>query len=145
MNDWTTNWKQFGEEVQSSLSEGESINSIAIEIGAQRVKWIGLLSEKDLDPNAPMIVIEMEPYSLKLQDGKHALLPNLVIPLQDDAVSEWVDVPIGAQVVFTATFAESQSFLPPIRLTILNSGRAIVSLRLIDGHYVSNLEVPENT
>ena len=139
MDTWTTDWKLFGDMVQQHLVKGCSLESIAFEVAARRIRWNGVLSKKDLDPNAPMIVLEMEPYPLELMDGKKTLLPNLVIPLRENAVNDWSNVAIGSRVTCSAVFVDKQYFIPPFKLTRLSSGRVIVSLCLVEGTLVTNV------
>lgn len=139
MDTWTSDWKLFGDMVQQHLAKSCSPESIAFEVAARQIRWNGILSKKDLDPNAPMIVLEMEPYSLELMNGENTLLPNLVIPLREDAINDWSNVAVGGRVTFSAVFVDKQYFIPPFELTRLSGGRTIVSLCLVEGTLVTHV------
>lgn len=138
MADWTIDWNLFGDWIQLRLAEGSLPESLAMELGGKKVIWNGVLLEKDLAANAPMIVLEMPQYSLRLDDGRCALLPNLVVPLREDRRDEWANVSIGRHVTFSAVFHANHHFLSPIQMTTLRSGRVTISLRLADGTFVSH-------
>ena len=135
---WQNNWMMFGEELQRHIAHGNSHDLISRELAGKQVLWHGVLIKKDLDPNAPMVVFEMEPYYLNFGGEKQASLPNLVIPLYDGAIREWVNVPEGKPVNFRATFVEQDFFLRPFELTTLRSGRITITLRLVNAEFLGD-------
>jgi hypothetical protein len=136
MNDWKTNWDHFKNRVQEHVKIGATAEALSEWMAGNQVNWAGRLSKVDLDPQSPLIVMEMEDGIVEFRDGRRGVFPHLVVPINDSELAEWKDAVPNTHVRFAASFVAEDHFLPPFGITILGSGRTVISLRLVDAQYL---------
>lgn len=131
-DDWQDNWEVFVDAVADSLRSGATPEALARHFGGKKVRWTGVLDEKNIDELAALVGIALPEKHLDLGQGRMTTLDGVSLPLATHYVADWNKLEVGTPVTFTATLGSATSTFPPIELKHLKSGRCVVMIRLTD-------------
>ena len=118
MGKFSGNWAAFMECVASMLRADCDELSISREFSGAVVTWKGKVLEKKLhEQYAQGVSLEMRPGVVALDHGKVLRGDYLFVNVSSEHRDEWRDIPVGAEVVFTAKVAKAAGPFPEIRVS----------------------------
>lgn len=118
MDQFSGDWAAFMERIASMLRAGRDESSISNEFSGAFVAWKGKVLEKKLhEEYAQGISLEMSPGVVALDNGKVLRGDYLFVNVSNEHREEWRDIPVGAEVVFTAKIAKAAGPFPEIQVS----------------------------
>jgi hypothetical protein len=129
---WQSDWRLFANDLSEYLLTGVQPDQIAAIFAGRRVRWEGILEEKDIDELAPGVYIAVERMNVAVGNGAHVVVDVLTLPIENESILDWSHLKIGQPVKFEATIGSKLPF-PPIEVKQLPSGATILMIRLSDG------------
>lgn len=118
MDQFSGDWAAFMERVASMLRAGRDEASISSEFSGVLVTWKGKVLEKKLhEQYAQGVSLEMRPGVVALDHGKILRGDYLFVNVSNEHREEWRDIPVGAEVVFTAKVAKATGPFPEIQVS----------------------------
>ena len=108
MSQFSGDWAAFMARIASMLRAGCDESNISSEFSGAFVTWKGKVLEKKLhEEYAQGISLEMSPGVVGLDHGKVLRGDYLFVNVSNEHREEWRDIPVGAEVVFTAKVAKA--------------------------------------
>lgn len=118
MNQFSGDWAAFMARIASMLRAGCDESSISSEFSGAVVTWEGKVLEKKMhEEYAQGISFEMSPGVVALDHGKVLRGDYLFVNVSNEHREEWRDIPVGAEVVFTAKVAKAAGPFPEIQVS----------------------------
>lgn len=106
LSEWRSDWGSFVRYACNLYASGQNDAAISANVGGHRVTWRGAIKAMKLDAPAPLgVTFSMDPYRLKLPNGKSLIAGHLFVSV--DKADDWAECKVGQVVLFEATIVAS--------------------------------------
>lgn len=128
MTTWQSDWGTFIREAASHFEKGSSDVEVSQLFGGHLVRWVGKVSEIQLDDQLPSVTMDMEPIVIKLSDGRFTTADYLFLRVSNAAINTWRSVSEGSTIRFTAMIGTGKGPFPAISWAALGGKKGYIAI-----------------